>query len=537
MSEDIPYCADDMRTLYNHDMDPPFPYFTAELEEGAEPIQYKVKKQSLPQNVSPLFLLPEVGLDAFPVKNISQAPDISFSFSYPDIHTEVKAYDFALFGQKNGKLCKSKTRIYTAKKPEAEPPVPLKIFGRIGMKWGRFSLPYGTDIDQERNTIMISDCTNGLVQETDFAGNLVRIIGGNGSAPAQMSRPADVKIVDEKIYVIEEENHRYQVFTRDGDFVSAHGSRQHLKRKNKDDDGLKYEKGDEPGFNNPLGIALDKDKNIFVVDYDNYRVVKLSPEGKIIRIVGWREEFAGKTLDGPYYIDINEALERVYVVDRSNDRIVVFDTEGDFLFAFGESGTEKGQFDYPHEIEVAPDGRVFVADTNNRRIQIFNPDGKHLETIKIGAGYGLPKTVAVSKNGFVITGHLGRDAYMAVWKDPAFEGSEDELRAQIDALKAPQSIDLKIQKEKVEKTFDDTVYKRICISCHGDGALDAPRTKIDEDWERFPRDMDVLLALARQGKGAMMPSGGCEDCTDEELIEAIRFMLPDTWAISKKPKD
>ena len=50
-----------------------------------------------------------------------------------------------------------------------------------------------------------------------------------------------------------------------------------------------------------------------------------------------------------------------------------------------------------------------------------------------------------------------------------------------------------------------------------------------EAWEEFPRNIDELTQLAITGNGAMISRGGCYDCTDDELEELIRYMLPKTW--------
>ncbi len=518
--DSMPFC-DDNRTFFdNKSFEPAIPYFIS-----AEDNSFVVNEMVLGKTVKPLFLFPLIGIDRFPVVSRVEGDQLKITFDYDLLREEVKASDMAVIATQKGKLCRVNLRLYAAKKTEDAARLPMRIFGRIGMQWGRFSLPYGTDIDQTNNTVMISDCTNGLIQEFDFAGHLVRIIGGNGDKPAQMSRPADVKIDHGKIYVVEENNHRYQVFSREGDAIGMVGAHKKLKK----GEYLNYEAGEDPAFNNPLGIAVDKDENIFVVDYDNYRVVKIGPDGKVIKVFGGSQKFDGKPFNGPYYIDINHDLERVYVVDRKNDRITVFDLNGMFLFAFGAHGAGDGELDYPHEIDVAVDGRVFVADTNNRRIQVFDENGQYLDKIVFGTAYGLPKTVAVSDEGFVIAGHVGWDSYMTVWRDPLSGKERSALREYLLAQNAPESVDLKYKKAKIDQSFDGTVYKRVCASCHETGAANAPKTKNVEDWERFPRNLNALLALARQGKGAMMPSGGCAECSDEELLEAIKFMLPDTW--------
>ena len=93
---------------------------------------------------------------------------------------------------------------------------------------------------------------------------------------------------------------------------------------------------------------------------------------------------------------------QVYVVDVGGDRILMYDAQGDFLFAFGESGAKPGQFDFAGVGALAVDatGKVYVLDRGNRRIQIFNPTGELVNTISAGA-LGAAQGVAVSSSGQV----------------------------------------------------------------------------------------------------------------------------------------
>lgn len=76
------------------------------------------------------------------------------------------------------------------------------------------------------------------------------------------------------------------------------------------------------------------------------------------------------------------------------------------------------------------------------------------------------------------------------------------------------------------RSGDDVVAKS-CNVCHGTGLLDAPLSGDKDAWAvRFEAQggMDGLLAVAKGGKGAMPPMGTCGDCSDEELVSAIKVM-------------
>jgi DNA-binding beta-propeller fold protein YncE len=74
----------------------------------------------------------------------------------------------------------------------------------------------------------------------------------------------------------------------------------------------------------------------------------------------------------------------VYVTDTGNKRVVVFDSNGNYITQFGEAGLDPGQFDEPVGIAVDANGIVYVADTWNQRIQSFAPsaDGTTFQPLK-----------------------------------------------------------------------------------------------------------------------------------------------------------
>ena len=75
----------------------------------------------------------------------------------------------------------------------------------------------------------------------------------------------------------------------------------------------------------------------------------------------------------------------------------------------------------------------------------------------------------------------------------------------------------------------DEVYAAACQACHATGAADAPRTGEPDDWgDRLDADMDELYANAIDGIGAMPAKGGCTDCSEEEIRNAVDYMMEET---------
>jgi cytochrome c5 len=70
----------------------------------------------------------------------------------------------------------------------------------------------------------------------------------------------------------------------------------------------------------------------------------------------------------------------------------------------------------------------------------------------------------------------------------------------------------------------EQVYQGACFACHGTGALDAPK-KGDAAWKpRLAQGMDILKKHAIEGIRSMPPRGTCADCSDDEIVDAIKFM-------------
>merc|ERR1711915_874376 len=100
-----------------------------------------------------------------------------------------------------------------------------------------------------------------------------------------------------------------------------------------------------------------------------------------------------------------DALGFIYVCDKENHRIQVFQSDGTFVGKFGSMGNKEGQLEHPHYIAVSSTNRDIVSDSNNHRIQIFDVNGKVSEAFgSEGADEGnfkFPRGVAVDEQGYI----------------------------------------------------------------------------------------------------------------------------------------
>jgi sugar lactone lactonase YvrE len=137
-------------------------------------------------------------------------------------------------------------------------------------------------------------------------------------------------------------------------------------------------------FGRPHGFAVDDEGNMWVTDVAVVRgemgaaVTKLSPEGRVLMTLG-TPGVVGQgtdTFNRPSGVAIAPDGE-VYVTDGEgpNNRVVRFRRDGRYLGEWGTTGSEPGNFSTPHDIAIDSRGRVFVGDRGNSRIQIFDADG------------------------------------------------------------------------------------------------------------------------------------------------------------------
>jgi DNA-binding beta-propeller fold protein YncE len=134
-------------------------------------------------------------------------------------------------------------------------------------------------------------------------------------------------------------------------------------------------------FGNPHAIRADKENNIWITDNGDHQVMKFTREGKLLMTLGVKGKSGAddKTFFKP--TDIAWAKNGDFYVSDGygNSRVVKFDKNGKYLFAWGKRGSRPGEFRLPHSIAVDSKDQVYVSDRENNRIQIFDANGKFLK--------------------------------------------------------------------------------------------------------------------------------------------------------------
>jgi DNA-binding beta-propeller fold protein YncE len=145
-------------------------------------------------------------------------------------------------------------------------------------------------------------------------------------------------------------------------------------------------------FSHPHGLRIDGDDNIWTTDDRSNLVLKLDPSGGVLLVLGRINTGAEANWLFNQPADVAFAKNGdIYVADGyGNSRVVKFDREGNYIKAWGKYGAGIGEFNLPHSVAVDGEGRVYVGDRENQRIQIFDPDGRFLQQwTGIGYPYGL----------------------------------------------------------------------------------------------------------------------------------------------------
>jgi streptogramin lyase len=158
----------------------------------------------------------------------------------------------------------------------------------------------------------------------------------------------------------------------------------------------------------PHSLFLDKDGNVWVTDADGkdgkgQQVVKFSPDGQVLLTLG-KAGVAGDgedTFNRPSGVVVAPNGD-IFVADGhggdSNARIVKFSKDGKFIKSWGKKGSGPGEFAELHAIAMDSKGRIFVADRGNLRIQIFDQDGNFLDQ---WTQFGRPSGLAIDKKGTI----------------------------------------------------------------------------------------------------------------------------------------
>ena len=165
---------------------------------------------------------------------------------------------------------------------------------------------------------------------------------------------------NDNVYAFNRGEHPMMVFDRHGNFLRSWG---------------------EGVFPRAHGITASPDGTLFCTDDGDHTVRKCTLEGKVLFTLGMSGKPAAFMSGEPFnrctHVAIDPRSGDFYVSDGyCNARVHKYSPDGKLLFSWGESGTDPGEFNIVHNIATDSAGWVYVADRENHRIQVFDANGK-----------------------------------------------------------------------------------------------------------------------------------------------------------------
>ncbi len=248
-----------------------------------------------------------------------------------------------------------------------------------------FNYPTGVVLDKS-GAIFVTDKYNHVIRKISPTGEVSTFAGSGsiGSSDGQGSSasfyyPSALTIdANENLFVSDQYNHKIRKITKTG-LVSTIA-------------GIGYEaSADGPaasaGFYRPEGIALDSAGNIFVADYNNNKIRKITPAGVVSTFAGSGSQGStdGTGTSARFYLPCSIAIDAsgtLYVADQYNNKIRKVTSAGvvTTIAGTGASGSADGAgsvatFNYPSGILLDASGNLLVADKNNNKIRKISPSG------------------------------------------------------------------------------------------------------------------------------------------------------------------
>jgi DNA-binding beta-propeller fold protein YncE len=183
-------------------------------------------------------------------------------------------------------------------------------------------------------------------------------------------------------------------------------------------------------------LRVDGPGNVWVTDRGDMQAFKFSPTGKVLGTLGQKGVLGDNESPTAFNGMADVAVAKngdVFIADGEgpNTRVAKFDKSGKFIKWWGGKGTREGQFNTPHSIAIDKAGKVYVADRANNRIQIFNQDGHFLDQ---WTNFGTPWGLFIKDNLiYVVDGTENNCLLIASLKD-------GKVLEKIEGLKNPTAV-------------------------------------------------------------------------------------------------
>jgi DNA-binding beta-propeller fold protein YncE len=258
-----------------------------------------------------------------------------------------------------------------------------------------------------------------------------------------------------RVFVFNRGEHPVIVFDRDGKFLTSWG------------EGLVVR---------AHGITIGPDDAVYLTDDLHHTVRKFTPDGKLLLTLGTPGRPSDTGIDGidyrtirrtgpPFHRPTNVALAAdgsLYVTDGYGNACThKFAPDGRLLFSWGGPGSGPGQFNLPHGIALDREGLVYVADRENSRIQVFDPSGNFLSQ---WTDVARPMQVCIDGGDNVLVAEVGFRAGLFPWTDPG----PNPVGARVSVFDRRGTLLARWGGNEPEAVGDFFAPHDLCIDGHGD---------------------------------------------------------------------
>lgn len=212
--------------------------------------------------------------------------------------------------------------------------------------------PVGLSIHPD-GRILLADTHNHRVLLFDRDGTELGSFGKEGTGDGEFLLPTDVAVdADGNIYVAEYQgNDRITKWSPDLTFAAV-----------VTDQPIEGQR-----LSRPAGIDIDEEQTLWIADACNHRIIRMSLEGRVMKVFGGRERFR-------YPYDICVTPENtIMVCEYEGNRLHWLTKDGQSLRVWGESGRRPGELFAPWGAAYGPNNHVYVVDSRNNRVQIVRP--------------------------------------------------------------------------------------------------------------------------------------------------------------------
>jgi tripartite motif-containing protein 71 len=165
------------------------------------------------------------------------------------------------------------------------------------------------------------------------------------------------------------------------------------------------------------GVTVDRASgHVYVSNSMRHSVMKFDMKGALVWEAGSERGSGSDQFDHPTGLALSSDGSSLYVIDAKNHRIQVLSSSGEFLYAWGEKGSELGQFHFSqfNGLDVDDRGYLYIGDSNNHRVQVLNSDGEAVTEMGqkgpggIGHYQGIPDVEVADDKLYVLDSARGR---------------------------------------------------------------------------------------------------------------------------------